>query len=181
MPIQKIRSSMIPEGEIVASDLALSSRGVLQAVYAKLNGTPSFSGAQNVWVDTNLTATITPTSSSSKIMIMVSFVAYHGTSGTDNNFRILCNGEYINVNTSPDSGSSAANAIGSNFRGADEWLQGFRITYTTLHSPESTSAQTYKMQATTELSTLYMNRGSQSGQTRFGNPPAELVLLEVSA
>jgi hypothetical protein len=181
MPIQKIKSSMIPEGEIVASDLALSSRGVLQAVYAKLNGTPSFAGAQSVWVDTGLSAAITPTSSSSKIIIMVSFVAYHATSGSDNNFRILCNGELINVNTNPDSGSSTANAIGSCFRGADEWLQGFRITYTTLHSPGSTSAQTYKMQATTEQNSLYMNRGSQSGNTRFGNPPAELVLLEVSA
>jgi hypothetical protein len=194
MSIQQIKSSMIPAGEITASDLASSldltsktvtlppvSKGVLQSVYAKLNGTPSFAGNQSVWVDTGLSAAITPTSSSSKIMIMVSFIAYHSSSGADNNFRLLVNGEFFNVNTSPDSGSSTPNAIGSNFRGADEWNQGFRITYTTLHSPGTTSTQTYRLQATTEVSNLVMNRGNQSGNTRFGNSPAELVLLEVSA
>ena len=185
--------SLVQDGVVTAADLNSTldlsgktvtlpndARGVIQSVYSKLNGTPSFNTGQDVWANVGFTVSITPTSTSSKLFFSVSFVAYHASSSIDSNFRVLLNDGYFNQNTSPVSGSSPCAILG-NLRGDFESIQGLRYTYTTVVEPNSTSQQTFKLQATTEGASLVMNRGQQGGLIRFGSPAAEMFVLEVLA
>ena len=187
--------SLVQDGVVTAADLAstldltgktvsLAAGGtgygkVLQIVRGYLDTRPSFGANQNVWVDSGLTATITPSSTSSKILVHVSVAGWHSGGSVDSNFRLLVNGNYVNPPSSIPSGDSAA--LLGNWRGTSSVYEGsVRVTYPTLHSPNSTSAQTYKLQVTTEASSLVLNAGRQSGAGRFGATVSELILIEIA-
>ena len=91
--------------------------------------------------DTTLTATITPTSATSKILIIVNQIVYLYGGGGDSGFQlfILKNGStiYNNISHSLYISSSSGNP---------ELITNYPITY--LDSPATTSALTYKTQAT---------------------------------
>jgi hypothetical protein len=137
---------------------------VLQVVQATTNTTVQSSSS--AYADTTLTATITPTLSTSKILVMVSH--------TDN-YR---------------SGANAANSIGMRLmRGATEVYTAIReamkssgagtlyvpISFNYLDSPATTSATTYKTQFASENNTaaIWVQQGGVAVST--------ILLLEIGA
>jgi hypothetical protein len=136
----------------------------LQVVSAQ--NTTEKSIATNTFADTNLTATITPTSASSTILILVSqpfSAAYTG--GTRNSTLILLRGASTIWNT-----LDRANIqdIGHTDSSSTRDLASFLY----VDSPSTTSATTYKTQARTGTGSITFQNTSH---------PSNIVLMEIGA
>ena len=123
------------------------------------------------YVDTNLTATITPTSATSKILILGQqsfWTANHGdTAGS--RARIVRNSTVINQRDnfgSIEAGRTGSNLVVFNFT--------WGIVY--LDTPATTSATTYKTQYGNAVTPV----GWASAVNPFGTP-AQIILLEIGA
>jgi hypothetical protein len=116
--------------------------------------------------DTTLTATITPTSATSKILVIVNQFVYLYGGGADSGVLlfILKNGSIVYNN----SGNSLY--LGSS-SGSPELVISYPITY--LDSPATTSALTYKTQATA-------TSGGTSTFQQYSNQ-STITLMEISA
>jgi len=129
---------------------------VVQAVNSTLASTTSSS-----YSDTGLTASITPTSTSSKILINISAGLGNTSASKNNNVIIVRDSttieEYSRVSFS---GGGHANVQNS---------------FVFLDSPSTTSAITYKLQYKTDSGTLRFNDSSG------GSPASTITLMEVLA
>ena len=150
---------------VLTADQMNNLRGafrVLQVVSA--NTTTEVSSSSTTYADTGLTATITPSSSSSKIMV----VAIHGgcaknTGSATSQLRLQL------LRTATAIGFSQAcftNTDSFNFIGG--------ITIATLDSPATTSAITYKTQ-------ISNNVAAASVTIQHASSQSTIFLLEVSA
>jgi len=145
--------------------LRLPAGAVRQVVYGYTNTqvTTSTSGS---WTDTGLTATITPTSSTSKILIILNQNGI--TKQTSNNFesatqlKLLKNGVEF--------GALPGNLIG--YSPAAGYLAELSVGYTLFDSPGTTSALTYKTQFKN-----YVNASFVSVQHYGGT--STITLLEI--
>jgi len=160
MPLTKIQSLGITDGTIVNADInasaaiastKLSGVGkVLQVINAKF-GTLT-SSSSSTFADTGLTASITPSSASNKILVFANMV---GCAKSANNtymgLRLLRNSTTIHL-LETQAGYTAG-SVTSNF-GSDS------VTF--LDSPATTSATTYKIQFnnTPATGTVIVNDGS---------------------
>lgn len=150
MALTKIRDGGMPEGS------------VLQVVAANgPNSDVSFTGV--TFTDINLSASITPISTSSKILVKCNFVAASNNASAGSyalGLKILrgTTGIYETFRT-PWAGSVSAVA------------QMAHLEY--LDSPSTTSATTYKVQA---------KNGSASGNVtlHMGNSNAQIILMEIA-
>jgi hypothetical protein len=109
---------------------------VLQVVSAILTGTVTSSS--NTFVDTGMSATITPISTSSKILVLVNHGGVSKNVGNANNslkLRLLRGATVI---------FSPVNLFG--FTSSNSYNVGFTVNTTFLDSPNTTSAVTYKTQ-----------------------------------
>jgi len=148
----KVPKSLLPSGSVLQ---------VVQGTYATANTTTSTS-----FIDTNLSIAITPTSSTSKVLIM----AIHGDAGassTANGMKLI-----LVRNSSP---------IGSNFSTNVPYLgtvgAGFAIissqTIVYLDSPATTSSVTYKTQFASQTG---------GGVTLFrDNTQGVIIAMEIAA
>ena len=126
-------------GVPTAADLGLNVSGtVLQVVHARYDTQVSISGT--AWTSTGLTATITPTSTTSQILIMV-FQQVHVSGGSSTEggcgFMVSRNGTTVSSTASATSFDMYHYdaSVGNDWRG--------RIPYSGIDSPASTSALTY--------------------------------------
>ena len=170
-------NSIVPAG-----GLAGDGGGIIQIVQTIKTDTTTFAGNQTFVDVSGMSATITPQSSNSKILIHVSL----GRVGKDVSnhrvcaFRILRGATPVGV----------ANAVGSRLQANfvahdindDNYAKG--ISYHVMDSPATTSATTYKIQASTQLgNTWVLNRtggnvnGADAQHTRTSSV---LTLMEVS-
>jgi hypothetical protein len=143
--------------------------------------TDTFTTTSTSFVDiTGLTATITPSATTSKILI-VGQVAMGGTAATRSmGFLQLAGG-----NAGTYIGDAAGSRIRSVFGGLDvpdnaNFLYSFPIVY--LDSPATTSATTYKIQMKVSANTGYINRSeadSDDGQRARG--ASSITVMEISA
>ena len=123
------------------------------------------------YVDTNLTATITPTSATSKILILGQqsfWTANHGDQA-GSRARIVRNSTVINQRDnfgSIEAGRTGSNLVAFNFT--------WGIAY--LDTPATTSATTYKTQYGNAVTPV----GWASAVNPFGTP-AQIILLEIGA
>jgi hypothetical protein len=123
------------------------------------------------YVDTNLTATITPTSATSKILILGQqsfWTANHG-DVAGSRARIVRNSTVINQRDNfgaIEAGRTGSNIVAFNFT--------WGIVY--LDSPNTTSATTYKTQYGNAVTPV----GWASAVNPFGTP-AQIILLEIGA
>jgi hypothetical protein len=157
----------------ISGTLTTSSRGisaasvpagsVIQVVQANIT---SFTSTQSTsYVTTNLTATITPQFSTSKILVIVSAQAYINTLNTFGNFTLF-RGTVAGTNL----GNSTYGFVAFGSTNAD--LDGsFSMSY--LDSPATTSATTYTigMKVTNAAGTLYI---AVNGQ------PCTITLMEIA-
>jgi len=133
--------------------------------------TDSFSSSTNGYVDvTGLTASITPTSSSSKILVMATV---SGGNPLNGNFTInlLRNSTNICQSTSAVDNSTAALPYGVNYLFTS-------VPITFLDSPATTSATTYKIQINTFGTTGYVNIRSTD---QYYGGTSQITLMEIAS
>ena len=124
--------------------------------------------------DTTITATITPTLSTSRILVMITATSQNRKSAnaTGNNARLLR--DATTIYDFPNEGW--ANYYYAALTTNDIWIGGVR-TITYLDSPATTSATTYKLQAS-------VPNTSGSASIRFqptSQGPSQIILMEVGA
>jgi len=125
--------------------------------------------ASTSMTDTTITATITPTLATSKILVLITgqYEAYRGTSENDINARIMRGATAIASWTGGYFGGIHAGTVSNTFL----YMTG---TWTWLDSPATTSATTYKLQSSVASTA---NSGSVTWQ--LGTVPSGITLLEV--
>ena len=159
--------------------------GVVQTVQHVKTDTSSFSiSSGGTHDDTNFAASITPTSSSSKILIQI--MVNHGTSSDQQGaFNLMCNGSVVDA-ASGDASSNRAR-ITACHRSSQTALTN-TISMSFLHSPASTSQQTYNLRwrhNSGSTRTHYINRSHDDNDAEgngMGPRACSTILLqEVSA
>jgi hypothetical protein len=160
---QTVSASNITTGTLPKAQLPTGS--VLQVVNATYSTTVSTSDSGN-YIDTGVTATITPTASSSKILVLVNFgqcLKGTGDSGNSFGFRLLRDATVIRGDGS----------LGVFFTNSTLQLNaGYAFNY--YDSPSSTSALVYKVQ-------LINKNGNASISVQASSVPSTITLLEIAA
>ena len=134
MPISQIVTNSIANGAVVAADLAAGAAranfgagAVLQVVEGTFAGqTASTSGT---FVDTGLSASITPSSASNRILVFFTSPVLNGGTGTELGARIVRNSTTLTASYKSGNASIFASCTG--------------IIY---DNPATTSSTTYKIQ-----------------------------------
>lgn len=145
---------------------ALPTGSVLQVIQSTL--TTEVSSTSSTYADTGVTATITPTSATSKILVMVNHNACRksGSADTTLGLKLLRAGSVIaNIDQYVAwTGSTASSAIGSS-------------DFIYLDSPANTSALVYKTQFANlnAAGTVYIN------VTNTFAPTSTITLMEIAA
>ena len=142
-------------GNVTAPNKLISTGHVLQVVQGL--HTTQFTTTSGTYVDvTGFNATITPTSASSKILVMVTALSGHNAAAQAVGIRLLRDSTEITLLAS--SGGYLAGATFLN-------EIGFGTNY--LDSPATTSAVTYKIQMLSSVAgnTVYMSSGSTTQST----------------
>ena len=139
---------------------------VLQVVQAST--TTQTTVASTNYTDTNLTATITPTSATSTILVMVSQRFYQTRQSTSSNTSL----QIVRGATSVFNADQSSN-VGS---GAPDVFLGGYTTLIYRDSPATTSATTYKTQGK-------VSNTANSGQILYqeNSAPSTITLLEIGA
>ncbi len=107
---------------------------LLQVVHA--NTSTQVSNSSNTLADTTLTASITPSATSSKILVLITHNGNYKSSETNNSIRLMLYRDSTNIGRTG----------GINFSGsATETISG-SANFNVVDSPSSTSALTYKTQ-----------------------------------
>ena len=130
--------------------------------------------ASTSYTDTNLTATITPSASTSKVLVIVSqaFALLRGTND-------IITGEMKLLRDATDLQEYAAGSLSSGGDVGGNIVFGAHQAYTYLDSPASTSALVYKTQA--KASTIANSGRIYANSSQTGSRPSYITLLEVSA
>ena len=155
--------------------LSTKSAGtVLQVV--STTKTDTFSTASTSYVDvTGLSATITPTSSTSKILVHVSVVV-----GSTGIFAVQLVRGSTAIGIADASGSHVQSSVAS-FTNSDANTTAIGA-FMFLDSPATTSATTYKIQAITQGSTNYVNRTINDVNSIVGTRTASsITVMEIAA
>jgi hypothetical protein len=158
--------------------ITLSGNGqvIVQVINASLTSTVSTSSTS--YIDTGLTATITPKSSSNRILIFVGLNNISQNSGSVVGFNIVRGATTLINNTS--GGYATTNLAwitggGGGMSQDSRKINSGAMQY--IDSPATTSATTYKVQMKTEANTGYLNQwalNSDVGSVSF------ITLMEIS-
>ena len=191
MPLTKIQSLGITDGTIVNADINASAAiastklsgslgKVLQVVQA--TKTDTFTSTSATYVDiTGLSASITPSSTSNKILMSVS-VPY----GCDTRaiFKLVRGSTDILI------GDSAGSRIQCLLQGygdgsfSDGYYGMEMFTYSVLDSPSTTSATTYKVQGRIHASStgaFHINRQAyDNNNAESGRGASTIILMEIA-
>ena len=167
----------------IASGNVLQAPGhVLQVKSATLTDVQSISVADTRTDITNLSVSITPSSTSSKILVNT-HISYGGSS---NNLyasgNLLRDSTAIGVNTTA-TGNQLNISFGLNLVGvANETYKLRNSSMTFLDSPSTTSALTYKVQGRLDANgTLYINRTGQDANADYGSRGiSTLTVMEIA-
>jgi hypothetical protein len=138
-----------------------SMKKVVQIVYGST--TTGVTNTTSTYADTNLTATITPTSSSNKVLVIVSQNGCGKQSNnTSNNIRLMRGATEI---ASLENIGGYTNSTATVFFGS--------VSGSYLDSPATTSATTYKTQFRSETN-------NQQANVNFGSSLSTITLIEVT-
>ena len=157
----------LPDGTVDAGTLATNSRGtVLQVINAKTETLVTLSSA--TYTDTGLTASITPSSTSSKILVIVNqngMKTHSNNASNDIGVMLLRGSTQIN-NFSREYG----------FTGTTQYTAMATFSTSYLDSPSSTSAVTYKTQFSN------MDGGGAGGTVYAQTASSEstIILMEIA-
>ena len=184
-----VTSSKIADGTIVNNDInasanipasKLSGTGkVLQVVQGVK--TDTFTSSSNVWTDiTGLSATITPTSTTSKILVIIHMTIGGNSTSYDAATSLLRGSTHIGLPTGY--GSREATIMPLNQRGQSMY-EASTVSNAYLDSPNTTATTTYKMQMRAYSNTTqYVNRtASDSNGGGDSRHISSITLMEIGA
>ena len=164
--------------DTIATTAGVTNNRVLQVVSTEKDD--QFTTTSTTFVDvTGMSATITPTSSSSKILIIFSV----GLVGNSTGGQFV----YLKVNRNPsglvsigDQASLRARVSAGN--GGTQPYSNSSLTITNLDSPSTTSAVTYKIQMRSQSTgtAKFNSRGDDANSTAYGRSSASLTLMEIA-
>jgi len=153
----------------------LASGNILQVVETPYTAAYT-STVSNTWSSTPISASITPTSASSKILVMC--MPTMGGYDTDSHIRLTRNGSSIFQGDS-DGGSRVEATIGN-------WICSINSSavetpfLVKVDTPGTTSQVTYALQHYTRRNTFCINRsGNDSNDTQHGRYVSNIVLIEI--
>jgi hypothetical protein len=158
-----------------ATVTGLTTGIILQIVYSSF--TDEVSTTSGSYVDTGLTATITPVSASNKVLVLCDTMTANVAGSTFVN--ILRDSTTLisqSAGSTMDTNNAWATGGGANWTGADRVRNNPSLVY--LDSPSTTSATVYKMQFLVDSSTGYINRWGLSAAL---GGVSTLCLMEVAA
>lgn len=157
---------------------------VVQVVEGSMDDRLALNTGGNWTQVTNLTASITPSSTSSKILVQCN-VNLSGDNGSETvGARLYVNGSHLSDASSSD--ATYANDNGCWFAvGADRWDSYVRYQATAqyLHSPASTSAQVYSLYVNDQRDdeVVYVNRyHAQSNAAYMYTTRSNFLLMEIA-
>jgi hypothetical protein len=189
--VGKATTDTLTNKSIVASQLTgtqtipkatLPTGSVLQVVSTIKPDTFS-STSQTTFTDiTGLSVSITPTSSSSQVLVMVSVGGASMDVGGAEAFRLVRGSTAIGVGTA--SGSRQATSWRDYLGSTDGNVAQGGYCFTFLDSPATTSSTTYKLQMIVQGGTGYINRSpSDTDDNRsYGTRPASTItVMEIAA
>ena len=180
---EALASDLLNLGMGSVSDAFTNLAGVLQVVSVTKTDTFSASVASGAFSAnvTGLSATITPASSSSTILVRVNVSGGSSTDSPTVHGRMLRGSTAIGVgapvgNRTPVSGSNGSPSTSS--------VQMATLSAETMDNPATTSATTYNFQlfnSSTTTKTVYVNRTEDdSNATRFMRAASTITLMEVA-
>ena len=151
---------------------------ILQVVSAHKSDTFSQATSAGTYYDiTGLSASITPASSSNKILVLFNINAGF-TTGWRGSFRLVRGSTAINIGDA--SGSVNRATFSAVFTGSSSQTE--QVSSNFLDSPSSTSSLTYKLQLVTEGGTHYINRSAADNtSSTYFSGASNLTLMEVGA
>ncbi len=172
----------VPSGAtIVNSGTATGFGGgkVLQVVATHKTDTASVTSSSFVDLS-GMSVTITPSATSSKILVMVNAL---GSAWQDYTAWRIVDGSGNNItNFVGDANGSARRSSGRQMFGTQYSTIMVSLTMSAVDEPNSTSAQTYKMQWQTESNTAYFNRGYTDGTaTNNARGMSSIIAMEIGA
>jgi hypothetical protein len=155
---------------------------VIQAVSSTQTSTQAITGT-STWTDlTNLSVSITPTSSSSRFLIFGA-VYVDGTNNTY--FRFVRNSTAIGIGDA--SGGVYRVTMGNGFVGSWSGNASQFMGFSNFHldSPATASAITYKIQAVADggsgTGTCYINYSNDESGNSAGRPISNITVMEIAA
>jgi hypothetical protein len=156
----------------VLTDTSPKAGNVIQVVQATTQ--TQVSNSTTTYADSGLTANITPTSSSSKILILVSqpFSFYRASDNQFGGFQIVRNSTAIYT---PVQDGTSSFELGLSIGGATSVQLYNRYTACYLDSPATTSSTTYK----TQMRSYYTSNGAYI-IAQNSNGTASIILMEVA-
>jgi hypothetical protein len=167
-------------GTIAAARLPAGS--VLQVVSATKTNTASTTSTSFTNV-TGLTASITPSSATSKILVMASVMVSKDNSDATTIFLAFAGG-----NTSAYIGDSSSNRVrtisASRYTDANSNIRNLMVPVSMLYldSPNTTSATTYSVQFRVSSGTGYVNQsGEDVDSSAFGRGASTITVMEIAA
>jgi hypothetical protein len=170
--------SGIPAGDITSGSFAyarLPAGSVLNVV--SVTKTDTFSAASTSMTNiTGLSATITPTATTSKILVILTFGAIDLSTNNFVQGDVTRSGTVIGVGAA--AGSRTRASWGYNSPGANAPAG---ASFTFLDSPATTSSRTYQARARSASGTFYINRtDSDTDNTTFFRAVSTITLIEVA-
>ena len=174
MPIV-LNGSGTVTGLTALPDSAMANGSIIQVVQATSDTKTSTTSTS--YVDTPLSATITPTATSNKILIRYNMTV---AMGNDSNIAYF---QIIRGSTAVGNGNQGSSRIKchSALRGQHSDANPHGVTSGEfLDTPSTTSATTYKIQYSVDGNTCYINRASGDSDANFHpSPLAGITLMEV--
>lgn len=165
----------------------LSNRGKILQVVQTVKSDTFNTGTFQAWVSiTGLSVTITPSSTSNKILLLGDIQGCGGPgpagSGVLVAFKVLRNGADIS-GALGNSRAGFTQATVSNIRAVSDFNSSFRTPLNYLDSPSSTSALTYQVQGAAEYNGFSINRtGNDSASQVFSYTAiSTIIAMEVAA
>jgi hypothetical protein len=146
----------------------LPAGSVLQVVQGKT--TTGVTSTTSTFVDTGLTASITPTSATSKILVIVTqgcTIIFDGSGEPYGSLKIVRNSTDIFVPSNESMAYIRASASASSLR------MGNYQSFTYLDSPATTASTTYKTQQKLGSGTSFL--------TQVASSPSTIILMEIAA
>ena len=182
-----ITAGGLPNGTVTRDDLATTAKGSILQVKQAVKTDRTSSAAGYVWTDTGLSVDITPTSTSSNILVMAN-VHLGGGNSYDLKIKILRDSTVIGVGDG-DSGRPAVTSVMNIYDTTHALYQQAPVTGTYLDTAVSTTSQvTYKVQfASYGGYVAYVNRTEdyqlhvETTPEYDSTPISTLTLMEVAA
>jgi hypothetical protein len=150
--------------------------GILQIVSVTKSDTFTVSSTSLTNI-TGLAATITPSSASSKVLVLMTI------GGVDASADLLISGDVTRGGTAIGIGDTAGSRIRASWQTGYQQVNRMQVpSFNFLDSPATTSATTYQARIRSNTGTVYVNRsGTDTDSTLYSRSISTMTLMEVSA